>query len=89
MSDKPAEEAEKPKILRRPFKFGTHDIAAATGKTVHAVRKDRERKKFDGKDIKSIAKYILGHVETKGIIIPDDAKPAVRKFLADIAEQIK
>ena len=82
-------ETEKPKAKRRPFKFGTHDIAAAVGKTVHAVRKDRERGKFDPKSITSISAYITGNVEVGMINIPEDAKPAVRQFLADLAAQIR
>lgn len=81
--------SDKPKARRRPFKFGTHDIAAAVGKTVHAVRKDRERGKFNPKSIASIAAYIVGNVEVGMINIPDDAKPAVRQFLTDLAAQIR
>lgn len=46
------------KAQKRPIKFSISELAEAVGKSVVAVQRDRQRGKFDQKDLKSIAKYI-------------------------------
>jgi hypothetical protein len=44
---------------KRPLKFTITELAEAAGKSVDAVRKDRQRGKFDQKSLRSVAQYIL------------------------------
>lgn len=46
------------KAQKRPIKFSISELAEAVGKSVVAVQRDRQRGKFDQKDISSIAQYI-------------------------------
>ena len=46
------------KSPRKPFRFSIHDVVHATGKGIWAVRKDRQRRKFDPMDLASLAKYV-------------------------------
>lgn len=43
---------------KKPYRFSIHDIAAAKDKSVSAVRKDRQRGKFDPNDLLSLSEYI-------------------------------
>jgi hypothetical protein len=42
----------------KPLRIPLSHIAIATGKSLHAVRKARERRKFDPRDLQSVASYI-------------------------------
>lgn len=45
----------------KQHRFSTLDIARAVGKSVWAVRKDRQRGKFDPEYLRSLAEYVMKH----------------------------
>lgn len=47
------------KAPKRPYRYGIHDIAKASGKSVHAVRHDRQRGKFDPYSLESLVSYCI------------------------------
>lgn len=47
------------KAPKRPLKYTISELAEAAGKSVDAVRKDRQRGKFNQRDLRSVAQYIL------------------------------
>lgn len=50
------------KVPKRPYKFGIRDISAATGRSLAAIRKDRQRGKVDPKDLRSLVAYVAFHL---------------------------
>ena len=42
----------------RQYRWSIHDIAQTVGKSVWAVRKDRQRGKVDLKDLRSLCRYV-------------------------------
>lgn len=46
------------KAPKKPYKFGIQDISDAANKNLWAVRKDRQRKKFDPHNLTSLSNYI-------------------------------
>jgi hypothetical protein len=46
------------RATKRPFKFSISDVAAAAGKSVVAVQKDRQRGKFNPHDLPSLWQYL-------------------------------
>ncbi len=44
---------------KHPYRFGPHDIARATGKSMATVRRDRKRDLFDPTDLLSLAHYVV------------------------------
>jgi len=52
----PKRAGKAPKYLVR---FTMRDIAMATGKTMGAMRKDRQRGNYDPRDLSSLAAYIM------------------------------
>ncbi len=44
---------------RKPYKFSLQDIADAKGASVGAVRKAKQRGKFDPSNLLSVVRYIM------------------------------
>lgn len=57
----------------KQHRFSTLDIARAVGKSVGAVRKDRQRGKFDPKDLSSLAEYVSNHAPDPAFVQLIDA----------------
>ena len=47
---------------KRTFKFTLADVAAEIGKSIHTVRADRADGRFDPEDLRSLSKYVAGHL---------------------------
>ena len=45
---------------KRTFKFTLNDVSAVTGRSIHSVRDDRQKGKFDPEDLESLSKYVVG-----------------------------
>lgn len=57
---------------RRPYRFGTQEIASAAGRSIETIRKDRQRGILDPESLASVASYIARARGWMHLQIPDE-----------------